>query len=88
MSVHTGSGTYHFEVSRTSMSPEAYVQGCTSTDVLVPPYTRYTGFQMWLGRRPNLKGSHGIMISAWQPECHLGASVTLTSILHTGRSRV
>jgi hypothetical protein len=45
MSVHTG-GTYQNEVSRTAMSPEAYVQGCTSTDCLVPPYTRCTGFQM------------------------------------------
>ncbi len=44
MSVHTG--TYHFEVSRTAMSPEAYVPGCTSTNCLVPPYTRFTGFQM------------------------------------------
>jgi hypothetical protein len=44
MSVHTG--TYHFEVSRTAMSPEAYVPGCTSTNCLVPPHTRCTGFQM------------------------------------------
>ncbi len=43
MSVHTG--TYHFEVSCTAMSPEAYVPVCTSTNCLVPPYTRCTGFQ-------------------------------------------
>ncbi len=35
-----------FEVSRTAMSPEAYVPGCTSTYFLVQPYTRCTGFQM------------------------------------------
>ena len=46
MSVHTG--TYQNEVSRTAMSPEAYVQGCTSTDCLVPPYTRCTGFRMYV----------------------------------------
>ncbi len=41
---------YQNEVSRTAMSPEAYVPGCTSTNCPVPPYTRCTGFQMRVTR--------------------------------------
>ncbi len=37
MSVHTVTGMYHFEVSRTAMSPEACMPGCTCTNCLVPP---------------------------------------------------
>jgi hypothetical protein len=60
MSVHTG--TYHFEVSRTAMSPEAYVPAHTGTYRLVPPYSRCTGFQMHaqvqvLSRLHNLESS-------------------------------
>jgi hypothetical protein len=45
MSVRTG--MYHFEVSRTAMYRVRYVLARTSTNRLVLPCTRCTGFQMW-----------------------------------------